>query len=130
MEYLVNNIILFIFLFINIIFLIYFLIYLTNKKSSSSDNYSILMHVLQTIVTNYKEQVYSIKYENLLHSHDLEKDSPTNSKKIFDKTAEDLLSYSCKDILNNYISEKILKELTNYYTINSIISIIIKLLKE
>jgi len=128
MEYLIN-IILFIILIINLNFL--FFHYQKNKvKHDIEKHYSVLMHILQTIVNNYKEQTYIVKYNNLLNSHDLDQSSQTNSKKSFDKSFNDLLTLSCNDIFNNFISKKTLIELTNYYTIDGIISIIIKILKE
>jgi predicted MPP superfamily phosphohydrolase len=127
--YYLINVILFIFLIINLFFLFYF--YQSNKdKDNLEKDYSVLMHILDTIVNNYKTQIYTVKYNNLLHSHDLDENSQTNSKKLFDASANDLLSNSCSDILNNFVSKQVLTKLSKYYTTDSIISIIIKILKE
>ena len=109
---------------------IFFYVFYWFKKSLKTEEYTVLNHLLTTIVTVYKNKIYLPSYEKLINKHDLDRDSQTNSSKLFIKQVNELLSKSCNDIIKNYLPKQILTKLYKYYSMDSIVMTILSILED
>jgi len=117
---------------IEFLLLITVLIYLFHwfKNSLKTEEYTVLNHLLTASVSIYKNKIYTPKYEKLINKHDLDRDSQTNSSKLFTTQVNELLNESCNDIIKNYLPNQILTMLYKYYSTNGIIITILSILED
>jgi len=90
---------------------------------------TVLMFVLGNIINNYKNTFLEQKYSQLMKKYDLEKNSSTNSKKLFNEEYEQILKDSAKEIITVYFSDDLRRVAFKYFTLDSLLLHIISSLR-
>lgn len=95
-----------------------------------SDEYTTLNHLLTSVVSIYKVNIYLPKLDKLHRTYDLDENSRTNASRLFNTNSTKLLNESCNDIIKHYLNGQILTKLYKYYSEASVIVTILSILQE
>lgn len=101
-----------------------------DKERIHEDEFVISNTVLNNVMNNYYESILVFKIEELKKNYDLDPSSKTNSIKPFTENYNIMLKDCSKEIITSYLSKNCLSVLLKYYSVESLVLIIISNLKK
>ena len=95
------------------------------KPDRSKEEFLIAFNSLSSVLTSYKTHILDPRITALKKNHDLNKQSPSNSIKVFNEEKEKMLAEAAREIFAKYINRRTIQNLDEFYTRDGLILFII-----